>query len=87
MRSLKSFAVSLLLLIVGAASLSAQGRVVSGTVLNDGNEPVIGAAVILNGTSNGAVTDLDGKFALDVPEKEVTLNVIFTDVGKEAHRS
>ena len=75
MRSLKSFAVSLLLLIVGAASLSAQGRVVSGTVLNDGNEPVIGAAVILNGTSNGAVTDLDGKFALDVPEKEVTLNV------------
>ena len=44
----------------------AQNLVVSGTV-SSSSEPLIGATVIQTGTTNGTVTDLDGKFALEVP--------------------
>lgn len=74
MRLLKAFAVSLLLL-GGAVNVYSQSRTVSGTVLNDSNEPIIGAALLQSGTTNGAVTDLDGKFSLTIPQGEVVLNV------------
>ena len=39
----------------------------SGVVLDQKGEPVIGAAVKQTGTSNGVVTDIDGKFTFQVP--------------------
>lgn len=45
----------------------AQTRQVSGTVV-DNVGPVAGASVIEKGTQNGAVTDLDGKWTLSVPQ-------------------
>ena len=44
-----------------------QGQIISGTVLDDLGEPVIGATVIVVGgnASQGAVTDLDGKFKIN----------------------
>ena len=74
MRQLKVLAVSLLLAAVSMTAY-AQKRTVSGTVLDEQSFPIIGAAVMLDGTSTGAVTDLDGAFSLDVPESEVVLNV------------
>lgn len=41
---------------------------ISGTVTDAQGEPVIGANVIESGTTNGVITDLDGKFTLQVPE-------------------
>ena len=46
-------------------SLMAQTKQVSGTVVDEVG-PVAGASVIEKGTQNGAVTDLDGKWALSV---------------------
>ena len=47
-------------------SLSAFSQMsVSGTVLDENNDPVIGASVILKGTTAGTITDLDGSFTLD----------------------
>lgn len=43
-------------------------KTVSGTVVDSNGEPIIGANVVVKGTTNGTVTDLDGKFSLDVPE-------------------
>jgi len=40
---------------------------VSGTVFDSANVPVIGAAVMVKGTTNGTVTDIDGKFMLTAP--------------------
>ena len=37
---------------------------IKGTVLDEKNEPIIGASVIEMGTSNGVITDLDGVFSL-----------------------
>lgn len=74
MRLLKTFAVSLLLALVSITA-TAQKRTVTGTVLDEQQLPIIGAAVMLEGTSTGAVTDLDGLFSIDVPESDVVLNV------------
>lgn len=47
--------------------VSAQSKTVSGTV-NDAMGPVIGASVLVKGTTNGVITDIDGNFTLqDVP--------------------
>ncbi len=43
----------------------AQHRV-SGTVTDKDGEPLIGVSVIEAGTTNGAITDLDGRYSLDV---------------------
>ena len=74
MRQLKAFAVSLLLAAVSMTAF-AQKRTVSGTVLDEQSFPIIGAAVMLEGTATGAVTDLAGLFSLEVPDSEITLNV------------
>lgn len=47
---------------------SAQNRAINGIVVDESGAPVVGAAVVLVGnTSVGAVTNLDGTFALSVP--------------------
>lgn len=38
---------------------------ITGIVLDEGNEPIVGASVIIKGTNIGSVTDLDGKFAIN----------------------
>ena len=46
-------------------SQGAQARAaVSGQVLDEGGEPVIGASVLLKGTRKGMITDMDGRFAI-----------------------
>ena len=55
----------------------AQSKTVSGTVIDQTGEPVIGANVLVKGTTNGVITDLDGKFTLtNVPEKG-TISISF----------
>lgn len=54
---------------------------VSGVVLDDTNSPLPGVSVIEKGTSNGVVTDLDGKFTLTVNSEESVL--IFSFIGMQ----
>ena len=53
------------LLSVLAVGAFAQSKTVSGTVLDKTGESVIGASVVVKGTTNGTITDFDGKFTLD----------------------
>ena len=50
---------------------------VTGTVFDSGNEPVIGASVLEQGTTNGTVTDFDGQFALEVSGTDAVLVVSY----------
>lgn len=43
-------------------------KVITGIVQDVNGEPIIGASVIQDKTSNGAITDVDGSFSLSVPE-------------------
>ncbi|SHK86139.1 SusC/RagA family TonB-linked outer membrane protein [Xylanibacter ruminicola] len=60
------FTVLFAVLAIGAY---AQNKV-TGTVVDAQGEPIIGASVVVKGTSNGTITDLDGKFTVsNVPAK------------------
>lgn len=48
-----------------------QTKTVTGTVVDAAGIPVIGANVIVKGTTNGTITDFDGNFSLDVPANAV----------------
>ena len=41
---------------------------VTGTIVDATGEPIIGANVVVKGTANGTITDIDGNFSLDAPE-------------------
>lgn len=60
----------------------AQTTRVSGTVVDGNGEPVISASVVVKGTTVGTVTDLDGKFSINVPNGNNTL--VFTLVGMKS---
>ena len=66
---------SLLLLFVG---FSYGQRSVKGTVVDKNGEPLIGASVLVQGTSQGTITDFDGAFKLDVPADTKALEVSYT---------
>lgn len=50
---------------------------VSGIVTDEANDPIVGASVICKGTSVGTVTDIDGRFTLDVPESGAKIQVSY----------
>ena len=47
-------------------TVSAQKRNFTGVVVDNDNEPVMGASVVQKGTSNGSITDFDGNFSVSV---------------------
>ncbi|MDR1747378.1 MAG: TonB-dependent receptor [Tannerella sp.] len=67
-----------LLCILGCSSLAAFAqKSVSGTVVDDKGEAVIGANVVEKGTTNGVITDIDGKFSLNVSGSNSVLQISF----------
>lgn len=69
MKVFRFFALYLASFLFGVV-VNAQTIKVTGTVTKAGSgEPVIGAVVIVSGTTNGTETDLDGKFELNAPAK------------------
>ena len=69
MRFLKTLAVSALLLLT-SAGLWAQNRTVSGKVTDADGLPCPGVGVVLEGTTNGTMTNEDGSFSLQIPSRE-----------------
>lgn len=53
-----------------------QTKNVNGTVVDVNGDPVIGANVVVKGTTNGTITDIDGRFTIDADAKSV-LNVSY----------
>ena len=65
-----------LLLICAFTALQAQ--TISGSVTDSDGEPLIGASVLVKGTTTGTVTDIDGKFELNVPANSEMLAISYT---------
>jgi TonB-dependent starch-binding outer membrane protein SusC len=59
-------------------SLYAQDKMISGTVKDETGETLVGVTIIVEGTTIGTATDLDGKFSLKTPEKA---NIVVSYVG------
>lgn len=52
---------------------------VSGVLIDQGGEGLIGVSILIEGTNRGTITDLDGRFSLAVPEG--TFRLIFSYTG------
>lgn len=64
----------LFLLVFGALPSFAQNRTITGTLFDkQTNEPLIGASVVIKGTSIGTAADIDGKFSLEVSDPNAIL--------------
>ena len=69
------------LFFLGTIVMAQAQRTVTGTLTDDKGEALIGASVLVEGTSVGTVTDLDGKFTLNVPEDAKNLVFSYTGFG------
>jgi len=63
-------------LVLGIGLATAQTTQVTGIVTEEDGEPIIGAAVVVKGTTTGTVTDYDGVFSLSVPSSAQTTDKI-----------
>lgn len=74
----KLCSMALFLIMANTAIVFAQVEV-TGTVSDDLGDPLPGAAVLVKGTSNGTVTDLDGNYTVTVPNQDAIL--VFSFLG------
>ena len=76
----RNFLLKVLIALIGSLSgfvgSHAQTIAVQGTVTDAAGEPIIGANVVVKGTSNGTITDLDGQFQLET-NSENTIVISF----------
>lgn len=79
MSLLRTLAVTALSFFVAFPSALAQNTIqVSGQVLDEQNQPMMGVGVVVKGTTNGVISDLDGNFTLTIPSGST---VEFSSVG------
>jgi TonB-dependent SusC/RagA subfamily outer membrane receptor len=71
-----------MLLFVATTAMFAQ-RTVTGTVTDESGETLISVNVVVKGTSIGAITDLDGKYLIKVPEGSNTLVFSYTGFSSQ----
>ena len=79
MKSLTKKLLLSLVLCLGTASLSWAQTTVKGIVTDETGEPLIGAGVLVEGTTIGTITGIDGDYVLSVPEGAV--NLVFSFIG------
>jgi TonB-linked SusC/RagA family outer membrane protein len=69
----------------------ARARAVSGTVTDTGGQPIIGANIMIKGSTQGTISDLDGRFSIEVANLPATIVVSYIGyvpqeiVVREAH--
>jgi TonB-linked SusC/RagA family outer membrane protein len=69
--------IGLLLLFLVSLGITAQERTIRGVVRDSGGEPIIGANVMVKGTTIGAATDMNGSYSLTVPASATTLTISY----------
>lgn len=70
------------LLVTTGAILYAQPRTVKGQVTDVKKEPLPGVTILVKGTDKGTITDMDGKFAIEVSNNENILTASFIGYKK-----
>ena len=78
---MKRFTLTAASLLLGLTTAMAQDTKVTGHVVDENGDPVIGATILVKGTTLGTVTDFDGNFTLDVPAEHKHLQISY--VGME----
>ena len=76
-----------LVAIISMQSLSAQNFSVKGKVISEeGNEPLIGVAIVQEGSGNGVITDIDGNYNIEIKGAEqATLTFSYVGMQQQQH--
>ncbi|MDP4209010.1 MAG: TonB-dependent receptor [Bacteroidota bacterium] len=75
----------LLMVLFFACGWVLQAQQITGKVTSDEGEPLPGVNILIQGTtSGGAVTDIDGKYSIKVPDSKASLVFSFTGFTKQA---
>ncbi len=72
-----SMALVMLVLCLPLALAQTPGKALKGTVVDETGEPLVGASVRIEGTTQGTTTDLDGKFSVTMPAGKTKLLITF----------
>ncbi|MCR4559642.1 MAG: SusC/RagA family TonB-linked outer membrane protein, partial [Bacteroidales bacterium] len=70
----------MLTLFCGLLSAQAQTKQITGTVTDEAGQPLPGVTVMVEGTTSGTITDLDGKYQITVPNGA---KLVFSFIGYE----
>jgi len=81
-KNLRIFSVMFFLALQWAAF--GQGKTISGKVTDDLNAPLPGVSVVIEGTSQGTITTVDGDYSLSVPEEAKSL--VFSFIGFQTQK-
>lgn len=76
----KLFSIVLLLMFFVVGTAFAQNVNITGTVTDEGGDPLIGVTILVKGTTSGALTDLDGKYSISANSGDV---LIFSYTGQK----
>lgn len=79
----KKFTLASLCLMMGMGVAFAQNTQVTGHIVDENGEPVIGASIVVKGTTVGTVTDFDGNFSLEVPSQGKELEISYIGMEKQ----
>jgi len=77
MRKIYSIVLVISLILTGGSLFAQKGTIRGSVIDNETGEPLIGAIVIIAGTSNGAAADLDGQFSISVDAGTFELQVSY----------
>ena len=80
----KTGCIYVLLIFFGLQTVFAQNGRISGKITSDSEEDLIGVNVIIDGTTTGVSSDIDGNYSIEVPAGSVTL--MFSYTGFETRR-
>ena len=76
--NLKRFALAAVAVLTMSVAAFAQNVAISGKVVDNNNEPIVGAYVVVEGTTLGTSTDIDGQYKITAPANST---LTFTCIG------
>ena len=65
------------IMFMSMVSFAVAQRTITGTITDKSGSPLVGASIVVKGTTNGSVTNVDGNFSLQVPNNASTLIVSY----------
>ncbi len=58
-------------------NLQDQGKTITGRITDSSGDPLVGVTILVEGTSQGVITDIDGNYSIEVPSEDAVLVISF----------
>ena len=75
----------LILLFLASTAVHAQKITITGTVTDEKGVTLPGATVLVKGTNQGVLTDINGKYSIDVTSPTLTLYFLLSDMLRKRY--